>query len=838
MSGAAPASTAAPAAPAAGGPRRSASPGSAASAALLTAAVILLAGFAAGPVYATDFVWATVAGGGATAFIVTWAGMRWRWGVFTPIALFGAFALLVVPLAVPTASLAEPGAVLRGLVDGLASVALGWKQLLTLTLPVGTYQAVLVPLLVTVFAAAALAAWLALRGGRAAPFAALGVVAPALFGTVFGSSEVSEPLVLPPAEIVAPRELALWLAAFAVAATWVAWSSGSSRRRALRLGRVAGSAGSAEAARRLRRNRAARAGAAALLAIVALGAGTVLAPAVTADERRVPRDRVDPELIVREQTSALAAYRTWKRDAAFAAPIFSVSGSELPHRLRLAVLDRYDGVDFSVGDVRDTGRFVRFPTGERVDDAAEVEVAVEEGYSGIWVPLAPPLAAPPSFTGERAADLADGFYLNRETGGAIAVPGESTGLRPGDAFTAPMSTAADARVDASPAHADPQVDLEAMPQLERWLRAQALPATGAGLEEAVQRLRDRGYLSHSLTDGEGEREWSLALAEEYGTRFITSPGGHSVARVETLFEQLAEQQLAAGEGASRELLVAGIGDDEQFAAAAALVARAMGFDSRVVVGVRLDEGVPGVPACDAACTGEHVAAWVEVRGAEGGWAPLDVTPQVETPPRTLTEGERYPEFPTLPDERDASVSDPPIGASDAQTGETEPEAEAGSALLLAALRVAGLSLAALCFLALPFLFIPAVKRLRRRRRRSAQSPEVRALGAWDEWVDRTVDAGAVNAVGAGTRRDTARRLGLPSEIAGVADRAVYARESVTAAEADRLWEFVDQDLAERARARSRWGRVRAAYSLASFGVPRLRRVLAGRRERRVERGSA
>lgn len=819
--------------------RRARAAGSSLGAAALVLAVILFAGIAAEPLYDTDFRWITVGVGGLLAGLVTWAGIRWRWGALTIPALFAAFAIVVVPLAVPDTPFDDAAAILRGLIDGLAAVALGWKQLLTLDLPVGTYQAVLVPLLVTVMLSASGATALALRGGRAAPVAAVGVILPVAFGTAFGPAEVSEPLVLQGWELAAPRELAIWFAAGAAATAWVAWSAGAARRRAIRLGRASARATSRMAVRRVRGNRAARGLAGAALVVVALAAGAAFAPTVAADDRRVPRDGVDPELVVREQTSALASYRAWKRDGAYDQSLFSVSvDGAAPHRLRLAVLDRFDGVDFSVGDVADTGRFTRFPTGDRVEDPTEVQVRFDEGYRGIWMPLAPPLAAPPEFSGPRAADLTDGFYLNRSAGSGIAVP-NGAGVRPGDAFTAPMSAVADASLDDTPAHTEPGIDLEAMPQLDRWLRAQALPASGPGLAQAIERLRERGYLSHSLTDGEGENDWLVPLSETYGTRFVTSPGGHSVARLETLFEQLAEQQSTAGEGATSEMLVAGIGDDEQFAAAAALVARAMGFDSRVVVGVRLDEGVPGVPACEASCAGQHIGAWVEARGADGVWAPFDVTPQVETPPRTLTEGERYPEFATVPEERDASVSDPPIGASDSETDDADREEAEDWAAWLEAARIAGLSLAAILLLALPFVFILAVKALRRASRRRARIPEVRALGAWDELVDRLSDLGQEGAVAARTetRRDLAYRLALTDgdRLVAVVDRAVFAPESVAAAEADALWDAVDHELDARKRAAGRWGRIRAACSLASFGVPRLVRRL---RERWIDRRSA
>ena len=826
---------------------RGAEPALVAGAALLSALAILLGALSALPVYRTPQLWVTAAAGWAAAFALVWAGHRLRWGALTLAALLLGAAVLVVPLGVPGALGAGPAGLVRGLGDGLAAVALGWKQLLTLTLPVGSYQAVLVPFLVTVMAATAAAAGLALRGGRVAPLAAIPALAPVAFGVVFGSSRVSAPLELGPVTVAAPRELALWGAACVLGALWVAWSSGRGRRAALRLGR-AGRAESARAGGPFRRPSALRALSGILAAAVALAAGLALAPPAAeraaGGDRVVPRDRVDPELVVREQVSPLAGYRASKRDAALDEVLFTVEapdGGALPERLRMAVLDATDGADFFVG-AGEAGRFTRFPSGEAVADPTRLHVEIGPGYDGIWLPLAAPLAEPPRFSGPRADELADHFYVNRDSWSAIAVP-DGRGVREGDGFTARVGAAPAPGPAGEPAQAEPLIDLERTPELARWLAAQRLPRTAQGLAEAVERLRDRGYLSHSLTDGEGEREWLERLAEDHGTRFVTSPGGHSISRVEQLFAQLNEQQRAAGERADERALVAGIGDDEQFAAAAALLARAMGFESRVVLGVRLgeaDAGVPGVPACAAACTGEHLAAWIEVRGADARWAPLDVSPQVDVPPSALERGEQLPEFPTVPEEQDASEADPPAGTSgDSEEREEEPE-RGDLAALWSVLRAVGLALLALALLALPLLVLPVAKRVRARRRRRRAVPETRALGAWDELVDRYADAGRVAPADSGRLR-TAAVLGPPEGewIAATADRAVYAREGITSADADELWRRVDAAIAHRRSELGLRRRIGAALSPRSLLPPRRRggrdgaRAAARRAHKRV-----
>lgn len=138
----------------------------------VAAAIALVLGvLAAWPIYRSGWLWlvagvALVLGAG-----IAWARERWQWSfpIFVCTVL-GTFVLTVVPVAVPQALTNGP---LRGLGDGIAAIALGWKQLLTLTLPVGTYQTVLVPAYLVMFVSALLIVFIAQRGGRWPVLAAL-----------------------------------------------------------------------------------------------------------------------------------------------------------------------------------------------------------------------------------------------------------------------------------------------------------------------------------------------------------------------------------------------------------------------------------------------------------------------------------------------------------------------------------------------------------------------------------------------------------------------------------------------------------------------------------------
>ena len=788
-------------------------------------AALALGVLAAMPIYATARLWLVAAAALALGALVAWASERWRFGL--PViagATLVLFTLTVVPVAVPDAL---GGGLFRGLLDGLAAVVLGWKQLLTLTLPVGSYRTVLVPAYVVFLVTALLTVWLSQRSPRRATFAAIPMLAPVAFGTIFGASQVSAPLHLGPLTVAAPREIGLWLAAAVLAAVWMAWTSGTERRAALKLGRAAGGG-------EQRHSGVARALVGAAIVVIALLVGAVVTPMLDSGDRAVARDQVDPEIVVRDRPSPLASYRTYKRDDTIDVPLFSVTAhGALPARMRLAALDAYDGVDFHVGDAA-AGRFIRFPSGERLDDPSRVSVRIDDGYADIWAPTAR-LGSPPTFTGSHAAALADGFYVNSETGAAIAVPsGNDTaqGLQPGDGYTAEMEVGGDPGELGGPVSRAPTFDLDSAPELAAWLKRQQQSADEQGLTELIERLRQRGYLSHAMTDGEGNSAWLTRLSEQYGTQFESSAGGHSLARLETLFAQLNAQQVAAGEQAKPAQLVAGIGDDEQFAAAAALVARALGYDSRVVLGVRMggeDAGVPGVPACAEACTGDHLAAWIEVRGDAGVWVPFDASPQLELRPQRIEQGEQLPEFPTKPEERDAREADPPIGLGEQGDGSDDQPVSEEAHDLGELLRGVLLAAAGTLLVVIPVLFLPVAKRVRSKRRRRETVPELRAIGAWEELVDRARDAGA-QVPAHGSRAEIAAALGTPPAkwAAAEVDRAVFSASGIGEEEAALLWKAVETDSAERAAQLGFWQRVRAAYSLRSYGIGggRSRRSLA------------
>jgi hypothetical protein len=739
-----------------------------------------------------------------------------------------AFVIAVVPLAVPVA-MGTVSQLTRGLRDGVAGIIVGWKQLLTLGLPLGEYQAVLVPFFVTMLLGSLLAMVFVTDSRKRSAFAAPVVVAMGTFGILFGSSATGAPLDLGFVSIPAPREVLLGTGLLAVTFIWLLGRTRIMRAQALRIARA--KTGTVRQRRESFALAARRNVLALILIALALGAGVVVTPAASAlGQRQALRDYVDPAIVVRDQPSPLSSYRAWFETANYDSPLFTVSGdTSRVDRVRLATLDSYDGETFHVSGAKgeEQSSFRRLPrTQPLTSGSAELTITINNGYTGVWVPVPNGLDAAPTFHGARAEQLADGFYINENSSTAIDVVAQSdgaVGVHEGDSYTVFAGDADSSAKIGNETGGATLLEDSLYPTLIDWVKLQKQPRTGEGLTELITRLRARGYLSHSTLDPEVDarsQKWVAALSgNQY--QFTSSYSGHSRARVEDLFSQLVSLERKAGAEAVSTQLVAAIGDDEQFATAAALLARYYGFDSRVVIGTRLvnaDPAIP-IPACGASCTGGNLSAWIEVRNRAGQWVTIDTSPQVQVPPTVVSEGIELPKNPTVPDESNSSVIEPPdVTRNDSQATEAqEQDGQAWLLTLLPILRVVGLSLLGLALLLLPAIVLAVAKSSRSNHRRSARVPEVSAVGAWDELVDLYVDHG-IPMPKAATRLELAEatyRQGA-IDLAVLVDRAVFAEHPPGRDVSTASWELLDAERAELEAEFSTTQRIRARLTFASF----------------------
>src|SRR5699024_9589293 len=229
-----------------------------------------------------------------------------------------------------------------------------------------------------------------------------------------------------------------------------------------------------------------------------------------------------------------------------------------------------------------------------------------------------------------------------------------------------------------------------------------------------------------------------------------------------------------------------IGDEEQYAALTAAMARSIGIPARVVMGFEVPEGQEGtVPI-----TGDDVTAWVEVAFTDIGWVRFDPAPDQDEDPTQPQPKEVDKPLPQVaqPPPPPAEPPSPPPGA---MSEDTEKEDEGLEETASWVVRL-GLGLIPLVLALLAGLGIVIAKRVRRDRRRSRGPRPVRIDGGWQEVLDLLTDLGRPPDAML-TRAETAARLEaeLPALGAAVlaarADRAVFGPDDLPENAVQEYW---------------------------------------------------
>ncbi|MEZ0449771.1 transglutaminase-like domain-containing protein [Cellulomonas sp. ICMP 17802] len=693
-----------------------------------------------------------------------------RWSALTVVAL------VLVVLVLAGGALAAPSTTIAGTLPSLdtpvelarGSVA-SWKQVLTLQPPVGSSGSLLMAMLLLALVGSAVAVSVALRARRPAAAASAAVVpVAAVVAAILLGTRVPT---VPPT--VTGTVLAL------VLLPWAAWRAGLLRAR--------------------------RVVATGLLATIAVAAGVLGGPAVAGPtDRIVVRDEIVPPFDPRDYPSPLSAFREFvKKDED--AKLLTVTGLPAGARIRLATMDRYDGVVWNVagdGSAQASGEFRR--VGDTIDttvrgEPAHVQVQIGD-LTGVWLPT---VGQATSFD---VADpsVASGLRYNDATGAAVLTGGVHAGLRyEVDVVVPPVPS--DDEVGSAAASDLSQPALTGEPDVAAITAADV--ARDAGNPVQIARalttwLSEEGFFSHGIVD-----------AGDYA-----SLSGHGADRITSLL---------AG-----DIMV---GDGEQYAAAMALMARAMGLPARVVLGF-----VPQDPPATGpvTITGKDIEAWVEISFQGYGWVPFD-----PTPPREQTPQEDDQQKPSEPDPQvvqpppppPAAVTPPDEDTEQPQTDDPSKDAD-GTEQWLRIARVAGVVSIPVLLLAAPFVVIVALKARRRRRRRRSVDPVVQVAGGWDEVLDVARDlhrpAGRM-----ATRNESARALAASfadapdgavvaarvGALARSADHAVFSAAVPSAADATAYWADVQVTVGAMTHGVGWRRRMRARVSTASLRDRRGRR---------------
>jgi transglutaminase-like putative cysteine protease len=507
-----------------------------------------------------------------------------------------------------------------------------------------------------------------------------------------------------------------------------------------------------------------------VLAGVPLLAGLVLAAVVVAPVLPMAERPYDVRQLVEQPppkpidgVSALDQVSAWLQNPQ--RELFTV-GTTSEANLRLAVLDTFDGVTWT-----SNAGFV--PTGGRVPGAegtreGGVQRFTLQKLTGPWLPAAdrPVRATGPGMV----VDPATGMLASARAAEGLTYE-VTSGIR--------RYSGAELR-EAVPA-ADPAAlrlpdgpDGRPPPQRAR-LGEIARKATAGARSPTQQAARLAAYLrKHAVND-------------------VNSAPGHGYRSIEFFLTE------------SRR------GTTEQFAASFALLARAIGLPSRIVVGFRPGAAPESAGGARQVRAGD-VLAWAEVEFEGIGWVPFYPTPSrtrsggggdvAEGEPKQAREIEQAINS-------DTAQPKPTPTSSRPATPRPEPRTGSSAGPLTWALAAAGALVAYL----LAVLIVPPLRRARRRR---AGTPAARVGGAWRQTVGRLRGAGIAVSSGALTAR----------EVAYVAESVLggAAREPLTVlADLANLATFGGEPPVDQADAELAW------RSFAAVDVLVRRRVGAGAR---------
>ncbi len=732
----------------------------------------------------TSFLLASL-GGIIAGLGLAWANVYFRWGTWQTAGAFAlVYLVLGTPLAVPREASYFVLPNLESLRTLLSGVVLSWKDMLTVAPPVGSFGGVLiVAFLSTLLSSllAGLAAWHL----RSAYYTVIPVLAMFVVGIIFGTRNV-------------PLPIARSVVFIALLIGWLAWRRHIGRQ--LPAGGDVLERGSEEAkgSRELLLRRV------ALGTAVLLGAGGLTAaatPLLSPDSpRQVLRDVLEPPVDLYDYPSPLTDFRKYVKTMS-KSTLFTVQGLPEGQRIRLAALDSYNGMVFTV-DPESSGSYspvgdstqIRSGSSQAQRPAGKLQITVD-GYSGVWVPGGGKLESI-DLGGPRSDELARSLFYSSDAETMLS----SQGLQQGDKYSMnvqfPLAPGDEELSDA-------KLGGLRMPKLANvppMAGTKAVDFIGASkgdlnrIRSLETALSTGGFLSHG-TEGEPQ-----------------SLSGHGAGRITSLLS-------------AKEM----IGDDEQFAAAMVLMAREQGIPARVVMGFYPSQYNPAQPV---AITGADVHAWVEINYEGLGWVPFNPTPTKNdepTPPEKEPKAVPQPQVLQPPPPAQKVPDLPPQTAPDPQALQEQPQnliAQYGQIILVIAI-----ALGSILVLLAPFLLIALLKKRRRTKRATTGSTSQRIDGGWQELLSAATDHRVMPQTGA-TRRENAAVLaaGFSSldeqahALARKADEANFSARQPTEAEVKEYWEEVQRQSAAMGEKMSTWQKLRAKYSPRSLVHELLDRV--------------
>lgn len=424
--------------------------------------------------------------------------------------------------------------------------------------------------------------------------------------------------------------------------------------------------------------------------------------------------------------------------------LFTVSGAPRGSRVRLVTLDSFDGNQWLPANDSvlgtDIDSFQRLDT--RVDNplrgrVVRAQVGIRRPYASVWAPTIGSLTSFQMLYADPGGRRSELRY-NLATSTAVL----PTGLTRLDPYEFTSVLRPDGLTEQTP----------------RW--------EGPGLASVENDPRILAFMPKVLFARIPPMQKVFILAH-----WLRDQGRYSDGALP------GEQQYQAGHGADRViddflLTPRPVGNDEQYASAMALLANRVGVPARVVVGAVLPR--------DGKVWGKDIHAWVEVRVRDGSWRTLPTREFMgNTPPGAVPSAAAPPLLPPgTPEPESAQSQQEPTTDKD-----TEPQSgqERGARFLRSA-----------PWLLLVFtltLVLPAVKAIRRRRRRTRGRASDQMAGAWAELIDHARDLG-IPVPQHASRPAQARVLATAGALSERGDDGVFGVEEPDPGEVAEYWEQV------------------------------------------------
>lgn len=488
----------------------------------------------------------------------------------------------------------------------------------------------------------------------------------------------------------------------------------------------------------------------ALIGVGAIVLGLVL-PIAPGTDRADPRALVAPSLHVVTDISPLVEVRP-QLTAPTPTPLFRVTvegpTDTTVQRIRIAALDSFDGALWSQNrEFRQAGSTLPEVT-IPLKDPRQVTLRVEVLKArNAFLPV---IGQPVATVGvDTAVEPISGTLVSTSALAGTPVPDltyEVTGLLPTDEDKSQAIPAADA-------------EFTKLPDLPDDLRQQAEDIVAGAPNTPWARLM-------ALQDYLNDRKYNPAARP-----------GESYAAIERILSTVEADQ---------------VGSAQQYASAFAVLARSLGFPTRVAVGYVLDDETGSGSPYTVTTANAH--AWPEVLLEGYGWVPFEPTNQ-----------ESY----AIDDQTEVQIDDSNGTPDQQEPAEPDPRAEQGGTEVQPSLAdrvLTGLWIALVVVGGVLLLLggIIAAKHLRRRRRRRHGPPARRIAAAWDEVKDRLREAGhpaaasrtplelaaIVDDTWSGPKRK--QLVESLTELAVVVTNAVYDPQEPTPVAARRAWTLHDE----------------------------------------------